>query len=41
MTAARRIAAILAFDLMATRASWGEDEEGTALSTSGARQPVR
>ena len=37
----RHLAAILGFDLMATRASWGENEVVTALSTSGARQPVR
>ena len=30
MTTVCRLAAILAFDLMATRASWGEDEVMTA-----------
>jgi hypothetical protein len=41
MTAARRLAAILAVDFMGYSRLMGEDEAVTALSTSGARQPVR
>ena len=41
MAAARRLAVILAVDFMGYSRLMGEEEAGTAVSTSGARQPVR